>query len=67
MKVKGKVKTGIMQKPSGNCYPILSQVRIMKGFVMIHGELIDGILCFAEVLKRKIRYPWQMSTMNIST
>lgn len=27
-------KKDMMQKPSENCYPVLSQVRITKGFVM---------------------------------
>lgn len=62
-------KKGIMQKLSGNCYPIFfsnkNHERICND--LIHCEPIEGIFCFAEVHKRKIRYPWQMSTMNIST
>lgn len=33
-------KKDMMQKPSGNIHPVLSHVKIIKGFLMIYYELI---------------------------
>lgn len=62
-------KKHMMQNPSGNCCPVLSQVKTYARVFndLIHCELIGGIFCFAELHKRKTGYQWQMSTLSTST